>query len=88
MTPMINKGPICLCSNTRVYFLPQVSNPSIDTFCRVVEQDVLNFCQFKPINSAKNVSRDERLAIQECAKDTQIVNKPVNKGGAIIFALD
>ncbi|CAB1325933.1 unnamed protein product, partial [Coregonus sp. 'balchen'] len=51
-------------------FMPQVSNPSIHT-CRIVEQD--------------NVSRDERLAIQELAKDTQIFIKPADKGGAIVY---
>lgn len=66
-------------------FVPHVNHPSIDTFCRVVEQEILGSFQNAPYSYQQNLDREERNAIQELAKDTEIVIKPADKGGAIVI---
>lgn len=62
-------------------FVPHVNHPSIDTFCRVVEQEILGSFQNAPYSYQQNLDREERNAIQELAKDTEIVIKPADKVG-------
>ena len=65
-------------------FCPFVTNPSINTFCRIVEQDILQM-HTKPDRSSHNLSKEERLALDTLANDKDIVIKPADKGGAIVI---
>lgn len=66
-------------------FVPHVNHPLIDTFCRVVEQEILEGLQNAPHSHQQNLSKDEQCAIQELAKDSEIIIKPADKGGAIVI---
>lgn len=66
-------------------FLPPITNASILTFCRLVEQEVLNFVDSKPFYFSDNLTREERVALQQLADDKQLVIKPAEKGGAIVL---
>lgn len=65
-------------------FIPHVNHPSIDTFCRVVEQEISEKLQTTPYSHQQNLCQDERNAIQELAKDTDIIIKPADKGGLLL----
>lgn len=62
-------------------FIPRVSNPSIKTFCRVVEQEILNTFTSVPYYLHHNLSKEETKVIKELADDTEIIIKPADKGG-------
>ena len=66
----------------RSKFNPGCENPSIQTFCRVVEKDILE--TYKTNLSHSNMNPEEKLAIQELSRDNDIIIKPADKGGAIV----
>lgn len=63
-------------------FNPLCPNPSIQTFCRIVEGEILG--KYKSNAPYSNISLNEKLAIQELSRDTDIIIKPADKGGAIV----
>lgn len=63
-------------------FCPNVSNSSINTFCRLVEQDILQTSnQYHRVS--QNLSKEESLALTELMNSKEVVFKPADKGGAI-----
>lgn len=62
---------------------PICSNPSIQTFCRTAETEILENYKRTPCYS--NISLNEKLPIQELSRDSEIIIKPVDKGGAIVL---
>lgn len=63
-------------------FNPLCPNPSIQTFCRMVEGEILE--NYKHNAHYSNISPDEKSAITELSKDTNIIIKAADKGGAIV----
>ncbi len=63
-------------------FSPVCENPSSQTFCRVVEKEVLD--KYKTNLPYSNLTHNESLAIQELSRDKDIIIKPADKGGAIV----
>ena len=68
-------------------FVPPVFNASVNTFCRLVDQDV--FSQFSPLDSINhchsNLSRQESLSLKDLSNDQSIVIRRADKGGAIVL---
>lgn len=64
-------------------FCPNVSNHTIHTFCRLVEQDVMGTCSSSN-NISHNLSLNEKKALTELTSDPSIIIKPADKGGAIV----
>lgn len=64
-------------------FCPHVSNHTIHTFCRLVEQDVMRTCSVSKEKSY-NLSLNEKKALTELMNDPNIIIKPADKGGAIV----
>lgn len=68
------------------YIPPKNRNASLDTYCRLVEQDVFSTLrkkrQYKVYN---NMSKLERDALKELNNDKTVVVRPADKGGAIIL---
>lgn len=58
-------------------------NSSINTFCRIVEQDVMKFYE-QPVWVASNFSKSDRTALHELMSDKDLVFKPADKGGALV----
>ena len=65
-------------------FMPYTSNPSIQTFCRLVEQETLDLLKDTPPRHTPNMNKDEFSAIQELSNDSEIIIKPADKGGSIV----
>lgn len=66
-------------------FCPQVTNPSINTFCRLVEREVLDTFG-SPRSYTDNLSKEEKKALRELMDDDKdITIKPADKGGAIVI---
>ncbi len=63
-------------------FCPNTNNASINTFCRVVEQDIMEKVS-RPHSSMSNLTKNEKSALDELMKDRDIVIKPCDKGGGI-----
>lgn len=74
-----SSGPVL---KNRSKFNPLCPNPSIQTFCRMVEGEILE--NYKDKTHYSNISPNEKLAIQELSEDTSIIIKPADKGGAIV----
>ena len=81
-----------ICSNKSVFrkkstFLPSRNrNASLDTYCRLVERDVQNALKKK--NEYKvhnNLSKAERESLKLLGKDTSIIIRPADKGGAVVI---
>lgn len=64
-------------------FCPHVSNHTIHTFCRLVEQDVMRTCSFSK-EMSYSLSLNEKKALTELMNDPNIIIKPADKGGAIV----
>lgn len=63
-------------------FMPHVSNPSVHTFCRLVDQDVFHlFTRDRHFF----LSVREREALRALSEDVSIVIKPADKGGAVVI---
>ncbi len=65
-------------------FVPHVSKPSAETFCRVVEQEILETFQTMPYSPQNNLGQEERNSIKELAYD-DIVIKPADMGRALVI---
>ena len=63
-------------------FCPNTFNASINTFCRLVEQDIMTQIS-QPFHVKKNLTDNERKALNELIDDENIVIKPADKGGGI-----
>ena len=64
--------------------MPPVFNPSVQTFCRLVDQDVTN--QFtRSQHFHPNLSFKEREALRALNEDEFIVIQPADKGGALVI---
>lgn len=63
-------------------FCPNSMNASINTFCRLVEQDIFNNVE-KPMKVKNNLPENERKALMELINDNDLVIKPSDKGGGI-----
>lgn len=67
-------------------FCPPIVNPSLDTFCRLVERDVEQlFSNPHPHNGMNNLTLSERQALDKLCKDKNIVVKPADKGGGLVI---
>ena len=67
-------------------FVPPALNSSVATFCRLVEQDVM--CKVNMINKNKlfsNIKPEESKALFTLSKDSNIVVRMADKGGAIVI---
>lgn len=65
-------------------FMPPVPNPSVQTFCRLVDQEVSD--QFsRTTHFYPNLSTRERDALRALSEDDSIVIKPADKGGAVVI---
>lgn len=65
-------------------FCPNVSNHTIHTFCRLVEQEVMEVCSSSN-KISHNLSLNEKIALTELISDPSIIIKPADKGGAIVI---
>ena len=64
-------------------FCPNVSNHSINTFCRIVEHEVLKVNE-QPFRVSSNLSQREKKALTMLLDDKDLVLKPADKGGGIV----
>lgn len=64
---------------------PKNKNMFIETFCRLVENDVSHLCKNikKEYKVQNNLPLGERKALEELMEDTSITVKPCDKGGGI-----
>lgn len=69
------------------YFVPPTNrNASIETYSRLVQQDVDTLLQNKnEYRHYPNITREEKLALDDLQKDADIVIKSADKGGATII---
>lgn len=65
-------------------FMPPVSNPSVQTFCRLVDQDVFHLFT-RDRHFFPTLSIREREALGALSEDVSIVIKPADKGGAVVI---
>lgn len=67
-------------------FTPPVNrNASIETFCRLVDQDATELLKTKhKFNIHSNLSSEEKKALKDLQTDKSIIIKPADKGGAIV----
>lgn len=65
-------------------FSPSTLNASINTFCRVVEQEVLTKSN-RPFKIQDNLSENERKALTELMNDKDLMIKPADKGSGIVI---
>ena len=63
-------------------FCPNVSNASINTFCRLVDQDIMHTVT-QPHRASQNLLPAEKKALKELMDSKDLVIKPADKGGAI-----
>ncbi|XP_073439027.1 uncharacterized protein [Dendrobates tinctorius] len=73
---------------TRSTFMPPKGNPPIETFISLVERDIEIF--HREVNQGKfhhhtNLSREERMALDDLSSDRSLVIKPANKGGSLVI---
>lgn len=85
--PISNEAIADACTPFRpksTFCPPKYRNASLDTYCRLVERDVTNIItksrEYKVYN---NLPKAQREALIELKKDTTIIIKPADKGGAI-----
>uniref|UniRef100_A0A8C6WYX0 Reverse transcriptase domain-containing protein n=1 Tax=Neogobius melanostomus TaxID=47308 RepID=A0A8C6WYX0_9GOBI len=65
---------------------PHRRNASIDTYCRLVEQDVSHLLNNKrKYTVSENLTKEQRLELNLIQKDNSIVIKSADKGGAIVI---
>ncbi|KAL7375956.1 hypothetical protein ABVT39_027248 [Epinephelus coioides] len=77
-------GPYRL--RARSTFVPPALNPSVATFCRLVEQEVSSQVHEKDkVRLYSNISLQEKQALIELSKDTSVVVPKADKGGAIVL---
>ncbi len=60
-------------------------NPSLDTYCKTVKQEV--YKQHGAKFRFNNLTQGERQALNELANNSEIIIKPADKGG-LIFVMD
>lgn len=66
-------------------FVPPINrNNSIETYCRLVEQDVDKYLKEKQRLQYKNLTKEERNALKDLKEDESIVIKSADKGGATV----
>lgn len=65
-------------------FCPIVNNSSINTYCRLVEQEAMSVYTRQTNHIQKNLTRTEEQALNELMKDSSLVIKPADKGGAVV----
>ncbi|KAL2095452.1 hypothetical protein ACEWY4_010171 [Coilia grayii] len=67
-------------------FMPPAFNPSVQTFCRLVDQEVSSlFSSTRDTRFYPNLSTHERASLRTLQEDDSIVIKPADKGGAIVI---
>lgn len=64
-------------------FCPNVSNYTIHTFCRLVEQEVMETCSSSK-QFSHNLSLNEKKALTELINDPNIIIISADKGGTIV----
>lgn len=64
-------------------FCPMSLNPSINTFCRIVENDIMQISTANPHVTSPNLTKEEKIALTELMNDKTIVIKSSDKGGGI-----
>ena len=63
-------------------FCPNVPNASINTFCRLVDQDIMHMVT-QPYRVSHNLLPAEKTALKELMDSKDLIIKPADKGGAI-----
>uniref|UniRef100_A0A673WHK7 Reverse transcriptase domain-containing protein n=1 Tax=Salmo trutta TaxID=8032 RepID=A0A673WHK7_SALTR len=90
--PTVSQGPAEVPENSErttfraksSFVPPPKRNASIETFCRIVENDVTDLLKDKQKHkSYDNLSRDERMALKDLMSDPSIIIKKCDKGGRI-----
>lgn len=73
-------------SQCESYFSPPINrSPSIETYCRLVTQDVSSLLKNKQhCNPYSNLTTDEITALKDLQADTSIRIKPADKGRATV----
>lgn len=66
-------------------FCPMVNNSSINTYCRLVEQEAMSVYTRQTNHIQKNLTRTEEKALNEWMKDSSLVIKPADKGVLWLF---
>lgn len=66
-------------------FLPPINNSSVETFCRLVEQDVFSCLRIGEYSLRPNLTNSEKDALHTLMTDEDIVIKPADKGGSIVI---
>lgn len=65
---------------------PRNRNASLDTYCRLVENDVKSLLKKKKEYKVyNNMSKEERDALHDLSKDNKVIVRPADKGGAIVL---
>lgn len=64
---------------------PANRSASIETFCRLVDQDATELLKRKhEFNTHSNLSADEKKALNDLRSDESLVIKPADKGGGLV----
>lgn len=59
---------------------------SLDTYCRLVENDVKSLLKKKKEYKVyNNMSKEERDALHDLSRDNKVIVRPADKGGAIVL---
>ena len=67
-------------------FIPPTNrNPSIETYCRLVEDDIMSLLQEKSKHrSHGNLDKTEKQSLLDLKADTSIIIREADKGGAVV----
>ncbi|CAH2324916.1 Hypothetical predicted protein [Pelobates cultripes] len=63
-----------------------ITNPAIKTFIQAIKGDITNIVQHSP-QHRHNLTKSERTALKDLQKDSQIVIRPVDKGGVVVIQM-
>lgn len=63
---------------------PGNRNNSIETYCRLVEQEIDAFLNENQRSAYNNLTKEEKKALEDLKSDDSIVIKPADKGGATV----
>ena len=63
---------------------PSRRNPSIDTFCRLVNSDIERIYRHRKYSARDNLTKGERDALIDLQTDKSIIIKSADKGGGVV----
>lgn len=65
-------------------FIPNISDPMISAFERLVKRDIMTVESF-PLPNWHNLSIEEKRAVDSLSEDQSIVIREADKGGAVVI---